>query len=141
MGEAMRHSLKTLLVIYLSVWTIVLGLAPLSGYAMLMPSDSSMQRQSDLTTIQSQLESKLVTARLNDLGLTSQEVQAKMQGLTDEQIHTLAQNMDGLQVGGEATWVVIAIIAGAVFLVVLLISAVTGTAHDAGHAVSGHDHP
>lgn len=135
----MRYSLKTLLVVYLSVWTIVLGLTPLSGYAMLMPSDSSMQRQNDLATIQSQLESKLVTARLNDLGLTSQEVQARMQGLTDEQIHTLAQNMDGLQVGGEP-WVVIAIIAGAVLLVLLLISAVTGTAHDAGHAASGHDH-
>jgi hypothetical protein len=135
----MRNSLKTLLVIYLSVWTIVLGLTPLSGYAMLMPStDSSTQRQSDLATIQTQLESKLVTARLNDLGLTSHEVQAKMQGLSDDQIHTLAQNMEGLQVGGDPTWVVVAIIAGAVLLVLFLISAVTGTAHDAGHAASGH---
>jgi hypothetical protein len=131
----MRH-FRTLLIMYLSIWTIILGLTPLSGYAMLVPStDSSMQRQSDLNTIQTQLESKVVSARLNDVGLTSEEVQVRMQGLSDEQIHTLAQNIEGLQMGGLADWAIAAIVAGAVLFILLIVAAITGGGHhDSGHA-------
>jgi hypothetical protein len=142
--ETMRH-LKMLLIVYLSVWTVILGLAPLSGYAMLLPStDNSMQRQSDLNSIQAQLETKVVSERLNAVGLTPQEVQARMQGLSDEQIHTLAQNVEGLQIGGLADWVIIAIIAGGVLLFLLLLSAITGGHHDTGHHAAvdtGHHTP
>jgi hypothetical protein len=135
----MRH-VKMLMIIYLSVWTIVLGLVPLSSYAILLPStDNGPQRQSDLAAIQTQLESKLVTARLHDVGLTSEEVQARMQGLSDEQIHVLAQNVEGLQVGGLADWAIIAIIAGGVLLFLLLLSAITGGHHD-HHAAADTSH-
>jgi uncharacterized protein DUF6627 len=129
----MRH-VKTLLIVYLSVWTIILGLTPLSGYAMLMPSTDSSMRQGDLATIQTQLESKVVSARLNDVGLTSEEVQARMQGLSDEQIHTLAQNVEGLQMGGAVDWVVWAVVGGIVFLALVVLAAIGGGHHDSGHA-------
>jgi uncharacterized protein DUF6627 len=130
----MRHQLKLLLVTFLSVCMIVLGLAPLDGWAMLLPSTDTVQRQGDLSQIQAQLESKMVRERLTALNLTPQEVQTRMQNLTDDQIHNLAQNLDGLQVGGDPTLIAIAIIAGVVVLVLIIISAVTGTAHDVGHA-------
>src|SRR4051794_38343504 len=118
------RQLKVLLISYLSVWTIILGLTPLSGYAMLMPStDTGVQRQSDLNRIQTQLESKVVSERLNALGLTHQEVQGRMQDLSDEQIHNLAQNVEGLQVGGDAGLLVIILaVIGALVLVSFLFS-------------------
>jgi Flp pilus assembly protein TadB len=137
----MRH-VKVLLIIYLSVWTIVLGFAPLSGYAMLLPStDGSMQRQSDLNRIQTQLESKLVSERLNALGLTQQEVQARMQDLSDDQIHNLAQNVEGLQFGGDGGLLILILaVIGALVLISFLFSATTGTAHDTGHAIADDHH-
>jgi methylglyoxal synthase len=126
---------KMTLIIYLVVF--VLAMAPLQSWAMVLPSSDLPQRAQDLSQIQTQLESKLVQERLSALGFTAQEVQTRMQDLTDEQIHALAQNLDGLQVGGDALILILAIV-GAVVLVIFLISAVTGTAHDAGHAATGH---
>jgi hypothetical protein len=140
-GEHTMRHVKLLLIIYLSVWTIVLGLAALSGYAMLLPStDGSMQRQSDLSRIQAQLETKLVSEKLHAVGLTQQEAQVRLQNLSDDQIHDLAVNLDGLQVGGAVDWVLIAIIAGGVLLVMFVLSMITGTTDSAAHAVAGDHH-
>jgi hypothetical protein len=118
------------LVIYLSLWMVIAGvlggLAPIEASAALMPSDLATgvvmpadQRTADLERIQSQLESKLVSQRLSDLGLTSEEVQLRMQSLTDEQIHQVAQNLDGVQMGGDL--LLILIIVGVVVLVLALL--------------------
>jgi hypothetical protein len=137
----MRY-MKVLLISYLSVWTILLGFAPLSGYAMITPStDNSVQRQSDLNRIQTQLESKVVSERLNALGLTQQEVQARMQDLSDDQIHNLAQNVEGLQVGGDGGLIILILaIVGAIVLIGWLFSATANVGHDTGHAMADHHH-
>jgi hypothetical protein len=126
--------LKASLVTYLTIMMLLLGVV--DGWAMLLPSTDHSPRQAELSQIQAQLETKVVQERLNALGLTSEEVRARVQGLSDDQIHELSQNLDGLQMGGDAL-VVILIIIGAVVLVLFLISAVTGTAHDVGHAAGG----
>jgi methylglyoxal synthase len=126
---------KTSLVIYLVLFLV--AMVPLQSWAMMAPSSDVPQRGAELAQIQTQLESKLVQERLSALGLSPTEVQERMQSLTDEQVHTVAQNLDGLQMGGDAL-IAILIIVGAVVLVLFLISAITGTAHDAGHAAAGH---
>jgi methylglyoxal synthase len=112
-------------------------LGAIDSWAMLLPTTDPSSRQAELGQIQAQLETKVVQDRLNALGLTSEEVQARVQQLSDDQIHELSQNLDGLQMGGDAL-VVILIIIGAVVLVLFLISSITGTAHDVGHAAGGH---
>jgi hypothetical protein len=125
------------LVFYLAFWLVVTGmfagLTPTDAYALLMPSELATgsvapadQRGADLEQIQSKLESKLVAQRLSDLGLTPEEVQARMQTLNDDQIHQVAQNLDGVQMGGDL--LLILAIVGAVVLVLALIG---GFAH--GH--------
>jgi hypothetical protein len=123
------------LVVYLSFWMIMAGmlggLAPIDANAALMPSDLTTgavvqqadPRRADLDRIQSQLESKLVSQRLNDLGLTPEEVQLRMQSLTDEQLHQVAQNLDGVQMGGDLLFILLVI--GAVVLVLALVGALT----------------
>jgi hypothetical protein len=120
--------------VMLAIMTLLLGVV--DSWAMLLPSSEVSGRQTDMGQIQAQLETKVVQERLGALGLTSQEVQARVQNLSDDQIHELAQNLDGIQMGGDAL-VAILIIVGAVVLVLFLISAVTGTAHDVGHAAGG----
>jgi flagellar biogenesis protein FliO len=117
------------LAVYLALSLLVLGvftaLAPLSAEAMLMPSDMSGstvtadQRAADLEQIQAKLESKVVAQRLSDLGMTTQEVQDRMQSLSSEQLHQVAQNLDGVQMGGDL--ILILAIVGAVVLLLALI--------------------
>jgi hypothetical protein len=125
------------LIVYLALSMVVMGvfsvLAPVSANAMLMPSEMSGgtvatadQRTADLEQIQSRLESKVVAQRLNDLGLTTQEVQDLMQSLNSEQLHQVAQNLDGVQMGGDL--ILILAIVGAVVLLLALIGGL-GHAH------------
>jgi hypothetical protein len=126
------------LVVYLALSLVVMGvlsvLAPVSANAMLMPSEMSGgtvavadQRAADLDQIQSRLESKVVAQRLSDLGLTTQEVQDRMQSLNSEQLHQVAQNLDGVQMGGDL--ILILAIVGAVVLLLALIGGLGGYGH------------
>lgn len=60
-----------------------------------------IDRASDMAKIQKTLESGIIQQRLMDYGLTRDETLEKMNGLTDEQIHGLAANIDALQAGGR----------------------------------------
>ena len=122
---AMVNRARSALVIYLIIWVVAIGCIPVDGMAMLAPADISgtasetNERVSDLEQIQVQLESKVVSQRLSDLGLTPVEVQKRMASLSNEQIHQVAQNLEGLQAGGEL--ILILAIIGAIVVVLALI--------------------
>jgi hypothetical protein len=115
-------------VAYLILWIIAIGILQTDGWALLIPSNAqytdASQRDTDLPQVQRHLEGKLITQRLAELGLTTEEVQARIAGLTDEQLHQLATNLDGLQVGGDPALTFILIFVGAVLLAILFIYAV-----------------
>jgi hypothetical protein len=83
--------------------TIVLGtFAP--AIAMLAPDPTSQlqsQRSGDLATVQKLLETKIVQQRLQDIGLTSDEMLAKVSKLSDSQIHQIAVQVDSVFAGGS----------------------------------------
>jgi hypothetical protein len=114
---------------YLAVWITVIGMIPTDGWALMIPFETSAgpaaQRINDLEQIQRHLEAKLVSERLAELGLSSEEVTARLSTLTDEQVHQFARNLDGLQVGGiDPAVTFILIFVGAVLLAILFIYAV-----------------
>ncbi len=121
----MRTVATRVFLVYFAVWLIAIGCLPTDGMAMLIPADvgtgaiSAGSRAADLSTIQSTLESKLVAQRLADIGLTAQEAQARLAALSDEQLHQVAQNLDGLQPGGEL--ILILAIIGAIVVVLAII--------------------
>lgn len=121
----MRHVSAKGFIVYFSCWLIVIGCVPADGLAMLAPSASDLAavplspRSADLELIQAQLESKLVTQRLSDVGLTPSDIQDRLAGLSNEQLHQVAQNIDGLQTGGEL--ILILAIIGAIVVVLALI--------------------
>lgn len=108
------------------VFTLILTVtmvmsAPVNGWAMLAPSREagSSQRASDMKTIQTTLESKIVRERLQALGLSEKEIELRLSQLSDQELHKLAKDVDTLAAGGiiEAVLVVVVLVLLILFLV------------------------
>jgi hypothetical protein len=76
---------------------------------------ASQDRAQDLEAIRQALEQDIVSQRLQEHGLTPQEVEAKLPALDDRQIHQIASLSHGVGQGG-----VLGLVIG-VLLVVLLV--------------------
>lgn len=61
----------------------------------------SASRMADMAKIQMALESKILRQKLMDYGLSPEETMARLNRLSDEQIHQLAIHTDSLQAGGD----------------------------------------
>lgn len=77
-------------------------------------------RGADLQEIQSFLERKVVKNRLQQLGFSCEEIEARVSLLDDQQINTIAGKAKELRVGGDGLGVVIAVLVIAILVVVLL---------------------
>lgn len=127
MLTTLRRLLKNGLIFYLVLCSLLLGFFTSDSMAILIPSvlpgaqgSSVTQRQSELERIQVLLESKLISQRLSDLGLTAGEIQARLAQLTDDQIHQIAQRLDSLLIGGDGLGIVIALLVVAILVVIFL---------------------
>ncbi len=76
------------------------------------------ERADQIATIQSALEEKIVSQRLQDYGLSKAEVIAKLDTLSDAQLHQLA-GLSG-DVGGGAIGAVIGVLVIILLVVVIL---------------------
>ena len=117
------------------VWCMVftmfiLGIAPRveAGMAPSEVINSAINRAQDMDTIQRLIESKLVRERLEKLGFTADEVKSRLERLSDQQLHELAQDLDNIKVAGnDGLGIVIAILVIGILVVILL--------HLTGHKV------
>ena len=109
-----------ILSVYLTFAMIILSL-PTQGWAMFLPSGQAASvRQADLTTIQKALETTVVKQRLRDLGLSPEEALARIDSLSDKEIHQFAGNLDSLQAGGEVLGLLIFLLLVAIIVVIVL---------------------
>jgi hypothetical protein len=104
---------------------VVMGLVSLVPRveASFVPTDqcaSSVSRQEDVATIQKALEQKLVKERLKDLGYTEEEIKARLDRLSDAEVHSLASQLDSLMPAGDGFGVVIAILVIAILVIVIV---------------------
>ena len=104
---------------------VVMGLVSLVPRveASFVPTDqstSSVSRQEDMGTIQKALEQKLVKERLKDLGYTEEEIKARLDRLSDAEVHSLASQLDSLMPAGGWEAAVIVILLVAVLVVLIL---------------------
>ena len=115
------------------VWVLVAwmgGLAAVPAPAAAAPAPTHLalaapDRAAGLTTIQAFLERKVVHQRLSDLGLSPEEIQARLPEMTDEQIHAVATRIEGLQAGGNGAEVALVILL--IVLITIVILWVTNT--------------
>lgn len=77
-------------------------------------------READLAKIQKVLESKMFTNRLEQLGFTEEEISARLEKLSDQELHQLALQIDEIKKGGNGLGLIIALLVIAVLVVLLL---------------------
>jgi len=108
---------------YLVFAMFIIGIAPRvdAGFA---PSEvislAQVDRQADLGKIQKVLETKMIQERLEQYGLTQDEINARLSHLSDQQMHSFALQLDNLKVGGDGFGIVIALLVIAILVVILL---------------------
>jgi DNA-binding transcriptional regulator YdaS (Cro superfamily) len=85
----------------------------------------SAGRAADMAKIQTAFESKILQQKLMDYGLSPEETLARVNKLSDEQIHQLATHTDSLQAGGDPVGFLVGLVVLAL-LVVLLIYLIQG---------------
>lgn len=112
------------------IWIILLAFtvfstSPPTARAALIESQLSgghdvSQRVTDLETVRQALENELVAQRLADYGFSKEEVQLKLQTMTDAQLHQLASVSDTLAEGGDGLGVVVTILVIVLLVIVIL---------------------
>jgi hypothetical protein len=118
------------LVIYLVFALLMISTLSGPAEAMLLPAaqDTGMggtsslpfDRAADLKKIQTTLESRTLQQKLMDYGLSPEAAMAKVNALSDEQVHQLASNMDSVQAGGDVVGAVAGLLIIALLVVLLI---------------------
>lgn len=111
-------------------WVVVLGLliigaVPAKSMAYVVTGHnqaaaSGVSRAADMDKVQRVLESKLVAEKLTDAGLTMEEVNERLDRLTDAELHQFAGQLDSLYPGGDGLGVVITILIIVILVLVIL---------------------
>lgn len=115
----LKHPLAKILSLYLMIAVFALTL-PAQGWAMLVPAGQAEARSADLAKVRTTLESSVVRQRLLDYGLTAEEAAARLNALSDEQIHQFAAQLDAVQAGGDVLSDVLVILLIVVIVIVIL---------------------
>ena len=96
----------------------------------------SAGRAADMAKIQMAFESKILQQKLMDYGLSPEETMARVNKLSDEQIHQLATHTDSLQAGGDGGGAGVLVFLFLVLIIVVLIVALTYPGY--GYGYQGH---
>jgi hypothetical protein len=123
----MKRRLTNWVLWYMVTVMFLLGITPKveAGFS---PSEvigqSPINRSTEVEKIQKFLETKMIRERLQAFGLSQEEIQTRVNHLTDDQIHQVALKVDELKVGGDGGEVLIIILL--ILVLVVLIIYVTG---------------
>lgn len=118
------------LAVYLIAALIVMSSFAAPAEAMFIPAAPGEQapgqphvsgdRAADLAKVRSVLESKIVQQKLMDYGLSPTEALARVNRLSDQQLHELAARTDSVQAGGDAVGLFFGLVIVALLVVVLV---------------------
>jgi hypothetical protein len=120
---------QPLLVLCCAFYLLFLFVTPaLAGMIATVRSDqhsAEQDREAEMGKIQRALETEIVKEKLKAYGITPDEINQKLQGLTDDQIHMLAQASEDILAGADdGLGVLIAILL--IILIVILIMKLSG---------------
>ena len=109
----MKKKMSKWVLWYMVMTMFLFGITPKAdaGFsASEMIGQSQMNRPGDMEKIQRFIEMKMVGERLNAFGFSQEEIQTRINQLTDGQIHQAALKLDEMQVGADGGEVVIIIL-------------------------------
>jgi len=102
---------------------LIIGSVPGQSMAYVVGSSdvaSSSTRAKDMDTIQRVLESKLISAKLMETGLSMEEINARLDKLNDDEVHSFARQLNSLYPGGDALGVIVALLVIVILVLVIL---------------------
>ncbi|MBU1744642.1 MAG: PA2779 family protein [Proteobacteria bacterium] len=112
-----------MLAMFLATYIVLFMSFPaVAGLIQSIPSSVEMAdkgRGAEIDKVQKVLEMQMVTDKLQAYGLSADEVKAKLQSMSDEQLHLMAQASDRVLAGGDGVGFVIGILI-IVILVILI---------------------
>ena len=112
---------------YLAVFLFVAAVIPAKTYAYATESiEVYSSRQENMNKVQRALESKIVQDKLAELGLTKDEATAKLDKLSDADLHQFAMNADSLDSGGDGG---IGLLIGLLIIAILIVLLLQLTDH------------
>jgi len=105
-NAVLTRRIAMLLVVLMGIFSVVPRIE-----ASFVSSDESFAtnaRHKDMAMVQKVLEQKLVKERLKALGYTDQEINSRLDQLSDNELHQFATQLDSLTSGGSAiVWVLV----------------------------------
>ncbi|MBI5681692.1 MAG: PA2779 family protein [Deltaproteobacteria bacterium] len=117
------------LALYLAIMCFLIASLPRQSLAFIISSQTDervFDRQSDVSTIQRILESKAVSQKLSSLGLTKDEIDKRIDRLTDSELHQFASQLNSIYAGGDSG---VGIIIALLLIVVLVLVILNLTGH------------
>jgi hypothetical protein len=110
--------LALVIAMYLTVFFTSPAIAGMIGSLGSSQRTDAQIRSEEINKIQRALETHVVNEKMQAYGLQPEEIKAKLQGMSDEQIHMLSQASDRLLAGADGG---IGIIIGLLIIVVLVL--------------------
>ncbi len=127
MKQFQQFCAKRQLIWYLVIFFSLVPGWPAPSGASFIPSQGSPGtgdpsiRQQDLKKIQTVLEKKVVSQKLEEFGLTPEEVTSRLSQLSDQELHRIASRIDELQAGGDsALGIIVALLVIAILVILIL---------------------
>ena len=123
------QKIRTMLILkpvalYLAFAFFLIASIPQNSWAYLVDSQTlNHSREADINKIQRVLESKMVSQRLSELGLSMDEINLKLHQLNDADVHQFASQLDNLMPGGILEFIVVVLV---IVILVLVILQMTG---------------
>ncbi len=106
---------------------LVIGSVPAESMAYVVGSNqpeagaSTQARAADMADVQRVLESKIVSGKLKEMGLTISEIKSRLDKLSDQELHQFASRMNSLAPGGDGgLGVVVAVLIIVILVIVIL---------------------
>jgi len=116
-----KRRLPRLFVYYLVFSFLCISAVPSKGLAYVAGADElTGSRAEDSARVQRLIESKVVTERLERLGLSPDEVASRLDRLTDDELHSFALRAESLKAGGSGLGVVIALLVIVALVLIIL---------------------
>ncbi len=123
MSTTLGWRLLTLAVLLVTAPGLVVAPAAEAAFAPTVVRDAGgrvVDREADLALLRGALERRLVQQRLVDLGVDPEEAAARLDQLTDEELHAAADQMRALVPGGDGVGLVIGILLIVLLVIVIL---------------------
>jgi len=106
---------------------LVIGCVPSESMAYIAGPDgvrdAASTRAADMNSIQRVLESKIISERLGQAGLTKAEIKARLDKLSDAELHQFASRVNSLFPGGQLGEIIALLV---VVIIVIIVLQITG---------------